>query len=66
AWDRGYTGAWAYPYQDQSMTRPHVQLAEAIAALHPELASEAAEILAVSRKDTPDSGLTSPFLRKLP
>jgi iron complex transport system substrate-binding protein len=38
AWDRGYTGAWAYPYQDQGMTRPHIQLAEAIGALHPELA----------------------------
>jgi iron complex transport system substrate-binding protein len=35
AWDRGYTGAWASPYQDQSMTKPHVQLAEAISALHP-------------------------------
>lgn len=34
-WDRGYTGAWANPYQDQSMTKPHVQLAEAISALHP-------------------------------
>ena len=37
AWDRGYTGAWASPYQDQSMTKPHLQLAEAIAALHPAL-----------------------------
>lgn len=36
AWDRGYTGAWANPYQDQSMTKPHVQLAEAISALHPD------------------------------
>lgn len=35
AWDRGYTGAWANPYQDQSMTKPHVQLAEAISVLHP-------------------------------
>jgi iron complex transport system substrate-binding protein len=39
AWDLGYTGAWASPYQDQSMTRPHILLAEAIAVLHPELAS---------------------------
>lgn len=37
AWDQGYTGAWASPYQDQGMTRPHIQLAEAIAALHPDL-----------------------------
>lgn len=37
AWDTGYTGAWAYPFQDQGMTRPHVQLAEAIRALHPSL-----------------------------
>lgn len=37
AWDRSYTGAWASPYQDQGMTQPHVQLAEAIAALHPKL-----------------------------
>lgn len=36
AWDRGYVGAWANPYQDQSMTKPHVQLAEAISVLHPE------------------------------
>lgn len=36
AWDRGYTGAWANPYQDQSMTKPHVQLAEAIGVLHPD------------------------------
>lgn len=35
AWDLGYTGAWANPYQDQSMTKPHVQLAEAISVLHP-------------------------------
>jgi len=40
AWDHGYTGAWAYPYQDQGMTKPHVQLAEAIAVLHPELVPE--------------------------
>ncbi len=66
AWDRGYTGAWAYPYQDQSMTQPHIQLAEAIAALHPELASEAAEILATAPVAAPASGLTSRFLRKLP
>lgn len=51
AWDRGYTGAWAYPYQDQSMTLPHVQLAEAIAVLHPER--------------LPPSGEPT-FLRKLP
>lgn len=37
AWDQGYTGTWAYPFQDQGMTQPHVQLAEAIRALHPEL-----------------------------
>lgn len=66
AWDRGYTGAWAYPYQDQSMTRPHTQLAEAIAALHPELAGEAAQIIADAQAATPASGLTSQFLRKLP
>lgn len=52
AWDRGYTGAWAFPYQDQGMTRPHIQLAEAIDALHPGLLGTA---------DRP-----SQFLRKLP
>ncbi|WP_341666616.1 ABC transporter substrate-binding protein [Alcaligenes sp. SDU_A2] len=36
AWDRGYSGAWVYPFHDQSMTTPHIQLAEAISALHPE------------------------------
>ncbi len=38
AWDLGYIGAWASPYRDQSMNAPDVLLAEAIAALHPELA----------------------------
>lgn len=66
AWDRGYTGAWAYPYQDQSMTRPHIQLAEAIAALHPELAGEAAQIISAAQAATPTSDPTSRFLRKLP
>lgn len=42
SWDRGYTGAWAYPFQDQGMTKPHVQLAELIGILHPELAPEPA------------------------
>ena len=37
AWDRGYTGAWASPYRDQSMARPHHLLADAIDALHPGL-----------------------------
>lgn len=50
AWDKGYTGAWAYPYQDQGMTMPHVALAEAIAALHPDLLAPTDTI----------------FLRKLP
>ncbi|AFJ03036.1 Vitamin B12 ABC transporter, B12-binding component BtuF [Methylophaga frappieri] len=36
AWDRDYTGAWASPFQDQSMTHPERQLAEVIAVLHPE------------------------------
>ncbi|RYX92189.1 MAG: ABC transporter substrate-binding protein [Comamonadaceae bacterium] len=52
AWDRGYTGAWSFPFQDQGMTRPHIQLAEAIDALHPGLLVMA---------DRP-----SQFLRKLP
>lgn len=37
AWDRDYTGAWAHPYQDQSMSRPDVLLAEALSVLHPDL-----------------------------
>jgi iron complex transport system substrate-binding protein len=53
AWDRDYQGAWAYPFQDQGMTRPHVQLAEAIAVLHPELPAGAGTV-------------PSQFLRKLP
>ncbi|WP_235579200.1 ABC transporter substrate-binding protein [Pseudorhodoferax sp. Leaf274] len=56
AWDRGYTGAWAYPYQDQGMTRPHVQLAEAVVALHPEL-------LHLAGAPVPPA---PQFLRKLP
>ncbi|WP_347880682.1 ABC transporter substrate-binding protein [Cupriavidus gilardii] len=66
AWDRGYTGAWAYPYQDHSMTRPHIQLAEAIAALHPELAGEAAGVIEPTGADTPAPRPTPQFLRKLP
>lgn len=53
AWDQGYTGAWAYPFQDQGMTRPHVQLAEAIRALHPGLT-------------LPPLVTDTPFLRRLP
>jgi iron complex transport system substrate-binding protein len=52
AWDRDYTGAWAYPYQDQSMTQPHVLLVEAIRAIHPDL--------------LPTSPLPPRFLRHLP
>ncbi len=44
AWDRGYTGAWAHPYQDQSMSRPDVLLAEAISALHPPLMPQPASL----------------------
>jgi len=56
AWDRGYSGAWTYPYQDQSMTLPHVLLAEAITVLHPELSDAVLS-----------SGAAEPrFLRKLP
>lgn len=32
--DRGYEGAWAYPYLDQSLTRPDDVLAETIFAIH--------------------------------
>lgn len=53
AWDQDYTGAWTFPYQDQSMTRPHVLLAEALRALHPQL----------SLAPAPDG---QPFLRRLP
>ncbi len=52
AWDRGYTGAWASPFQDQGMTQPHVQLIEAIRALHPHL--------------LPADAPTDRFLRHLP
>jgi iron complex transport system substrate-binding protein len=40
--DVGYKGAWAHHYEDQSMTKPHLLLAETIAVLHPELAARAA------------------------
>lgn len=52
AFDQGYTGAWASPYQDQSMTRPHLLLAELIQILHPQL----------STSPLP----TNVFIRKLP
>jgi iron complex transport system substrate-binding protein len=38
--DVGYRGAWAHHLEDQSMTKPHVLLAETIAVLHPELAPQ--------------------------
>lgn len=39
--DKGYKGLWAYRYVDQSMTKPHVLLAETIRVLHPKLAADA-------------------------
>lgn len=55
AWDRGYAGAWAAPLRDQGLTRPHVQLQEAVQVLHPELAA--------GGSPAPSS---FQFLRKLP
>lgn len=52
AFDQGYTGAWASPYQDQSMTRPHVLLAELVQVLHPQL--------------SPSALPSNVFVRKLP
>lgn len=52
AFDQGYTGAWASPYQDQSMTRPHLILAELVQVLHPQL--------------SPSTLPTNAFVRKLP
>jgi iron complex transport system substrate-binding protein len=34
-WDKGYAGFWARPYADQSMTKPHWILEDAIRAIHP-------------------------------
>lgn len=51
AFDEGYIGAWASPYNDNSMTRPHKALADLIRALHPELVRD---------------GTPSTFLRQLP
>lgn len=36
-WDKGYIGYFAYLANDQSMTKPHWQLEDAIRVLHPEL-----------------------------
>jgi len=51
AFDKDYIGAWASPAQDNSMTRPHLALAELVKVLHPELIQ------------TP---VPSTFLRRLP
>lgn len=37
AFDKGYLGAWASPYHDNGMTRPHLALQDAVRALHPDL-----------------------------
>lgn len=36
ALDAGGEGTWTYPYVDQSLDRPHLVLADLIAALHPD------------------------------
>lgn len=51
AFDQGYIGAWASPYHDNGMTRPHKALADVVQALHPELVQNA---------------ITPTFLRRLP
>lgn len=38
-YDLGYQGEWAYPFWDQSLTRPDVMLRETLYAIHPELFS---------------------------
>lgn len=48
ALDRGYRGMFAYHLEDQGMNNPHVQLAEIVSVLHPELGPQLRQFIAPS------------------